>query len=65
MTDIELYDYLIERENVINTDEYLYICTVCTQLKSIEYKDSDGYFEAVSDDNHCFKFYISNLFQTN
>lgn len=62
MYDWELQNYLKQKDNKLTSDEYLYVCNTCPQLRHIRYNEANNYFEAWSDDHNYFRFqvYLAN-----
>jgi hypothetical protein len=57
MYDWEIQNYIKERNYVLSSEEYIYICNNSPQLNQIKYNAFEDCFEAWSDCNY-FKFQV-------
>lgn len=57
MYDLELLNYLTERDYILTNKEYIYMCKTCPQINCIKYNASENNFEMWTD-CHYFKFYV-------
>ena len=57
MYDYEIFNYLQSKNGSLSSDEYIYICNTCPQIKHIKYNAFEDKFE-ISTDCNKFKFYV-------
>ena len=57
MYDWEIQNYLIERNDVLESKEYLHLLKTCPQIKHVKYNAFGNYFEIWTDCNY-FKFTV-------
>ena len=55
--DYELNDYLSNRNNILTSDEYMYVCNTCPQINHVKYDPFDNLFKVWSEENY-FEFIV-------
>lgn len=57
MYDWEIQNYLRERDNILESKEYLYLMNTCPQINHVKYNAFENCFEMWTDCNY-FKFTV-------